>query len=257
MDQLFEIDLELAPRGSREASRTLYDQLRAAMRDGRLAPGARLPPTRRAQAIFGVSRNTAAEVYERLLNDGYVVARRGSGTYVAGLPPALRVPRSVHGTSEPDPRLSEFWLRPDVMAAISFWQDSAGRAPAGAHIDFRPALVDSRLFPFDVFRRISARELRGLERKPAAYKSPQGNQGNYFLRDGIVKHIALTRSVACRPEDVLVTSGAQQAFDLLARVLVTREKTVVAIEDPGYPPMRIAFAPRARSSCRSASMRKG
>jgi GntR family transcriptional regulator/MocR family aminotransferase len=52
----------------------------------------------------------------------------------------------------------------------------------------------------------------------------------------------LTRSVACRPDDVLVTSGAQQAFDLLARVLVTSNETVVAVEDPGYPPMRVAFA---------------
>jgi len=46
----------------------------------------------------------------------------------------------------------------------------------------------------------------------------------------------------CRPDDVLVTSGAQQAFDLIARALVTRDQTVVAIEDPGYPPMRVAFA---------------
>jgi GntR family transcriptional regulator/MocR family aminotransferase len=39
-----------------------------------------------------------------------------------------------------------------------------------------------------------------------------------------------------------VTSGAQQAFDLLARVLVRAGETVVAVEDPGYPPMRAAFA---------------
>ena len=52
----------------------------------------------------------------------------------------------------------------------------------------------------------------------------------------------MTRAVVCHPDDVLVTSGAQQAFDLLARALVTRDETVVAIEDPGYPPMRVAFA---------------
>ena len=48
--------------------------------------------------------------------------------------------------------------------------------------------------------------------------------------------------MVCRPDDVVVTSGAQQAFDLLARILVTPGETVVAIEDPGYPPMRVAFA---------------
>ena len=103
-------------------------------------------------------------------------------------------------------------------------------------------MVDSRLFPFDVFRRVSAKQLRGLERKPARFKSPQGNQGHFHLREAIIRHIALTRAVACRPDDVLVTSGAQQAFDLFARALVVPNETVVAVEDPGYPPMRVAFA---------------
>jgi GntR family transcriptional regulator/MocR family aminotransferase len=81
-----------------------------------------------------------------------------------------------------------------------------------------------------------------LERKPAALKSAQGNQGNYHLRQAITRHIALTRAVGCQADDILVTSGAQQAFDLLARALVTSGETVVALEDPGYPPMRVAFA---------------
>jgi GntR family transcriptional regulator / MocR family aminotransferase len=89
---------------------------------------------------------------------------------------------------------------------------------------------------------VSAKKLRGLERKPASLRSPQGNQGHYYLREAIIKHIALTRAVVCHPDDILVTSGAQQAFDLLARALVIPNETVVAIEDPGYPPMRVAFA---------------
>src|SRR6185437_3183404 len=83
MDPLFEIDLRLADKGSREAARTLYRQLKTAILDGRLTPGAKLPPTRKSAAFFRVSRNTAVEVYERLLNEGYVVSRHGSGTYVA------------------------------------------------------------------------------------------------------------------------------------------------------------------------------
>jgi GntR family transcriptional regulator / MocR family aminotransferase len=127
---------------------------------------------------------------------------------------------------------------------MSFWRDSAQVAPArkGAQVDFRPAMVDSRLFPLDVFRRVSAKQLRGLERKPASYKSAQGNQGNFHLRKAITRHIAVTRAVPCQADDILVTAGAQQAFDLLARALVTPHKTVVALEDPGYPPMRVAFA---------------
>jgi GntR family transcriptional regulator/MocR family aminotransferase len=242
VDPLFELTLDLKPQGSREASRTLHHELRAAILDGRLAAGAKLPATRRSAAFFGVSRNTAAEVYERLTAEGHAVSRRGAGTYVAEHTPQPSARRIAQDSGVQ--RLNEFWLRADVTAAMGFWQDSRETSPPrkGALVDFRPAMVDSRLFPLDVFRRLSARQLRGLERKPASYKSPQGNQGNYHLRKAIIKHIATTRAVACQAEDILVTSGAQQAFDLLARALVTPHQTTVALEDPGYPPMRVAFA---------------
>jgi GntR family transcriptional regulator / MocR family aminotransferase len=242
MDPIFELDLP--PGGPRESSKALYERLKAAIRDGRLAPGARLPATRLAKKALRVSRNTAADVYERLSNEGYVVARQGSGTYVADAPPRAR----ASGPKQPksprrDPRLNGFWERPDVTASLDFWQiPPASRSAAGPPIDFRPALVDSRLFPFDVFRRVTVRQLRGLEIRPASIKSPRGNQGNFLLRQGIVKHIALTRAVASDPDHILVTSGAQQAFDLIARILITAGKSVVACEDPGYPPMRVAFA---------------
>jgi GntR family transcriptional regulator/MocR family aminotransferase len=58
------------------------------------------------------------------------------------------------------------------------------------------------------------------------------------LRQAIAAHVAFARAVACAPEDIVVTSGAQQAFDLLARVLVVPGRTRVAIENPGYPPLR-------------------
>jgi GntR family transcriptional regulator/MocR family aminotransferase len=242
VDPLFEIKLDLKPRGARDASRTLHHELRAAILDGRLAAGSKLPATRRSSAFFGVSRNTAAEVYEKLVTEGHAVTRRGAGTFVAERSPRAASAQGTAGAAAMQ-RLNEFWLRPEVTAAMGFWRDSRESSPVRKGlVDFRPAMVDSRLFPLDVFRRVSAKHLRGLERKPASYKSPQGNQGNYHLRKAIIKHIAITRAVACQAEDILVTSGAQQAFDLLARALVTPHETTVALEDPGYPPMRVAFA---------------
>ena len=169
----------------------------------------------------------------------------GSGTYVADRIPEAPSPSIPNEQRPPDQRLNEFWLRPEVTSAMGFWRDWPERPASSSKlppVDFRPALLDSRLFPFEVFRRVSAKQLRRLERKPASFKSAQGNQGNYYLRAAIIKHIAITRAVVCQLDDILVTSGAQQAFDLLARALVTPGKTVVAIEDPGYPPMRVAFA---------------
>jgi len=213
--------------------------------EGRLPPGAKLPATRRSAVYFGVSRNTVSEVYDRLLIEGCVVTRRGSGTYVADRTAAsgLQAPH-VNGYSSSFP-LNGFWLRPDVASAMGFWSDGEAecrKVRDQPEIDLRPAVVDSRLFPLDVFRRVSVKELRRLETKPARRKGPQGNQGHFPLRAAITGHIALTRAVVCRPDDVLITSGAQQAFDLLARVLVSPGKTVVAVENPGYPPMRVPFS---------------
>jgi GntR family transcriptional regulator/MocR family aminotransferase len=238
---LFELRLDLPAPGSRDASRRLYEQLKSAIVDGRLPPGSRLPATRRSAAFFGVSRNTAAAVYERLASERLAVSRGGSGVFVAPRAAARR-PRDRVPVLRPAARLNPIWLRPDLAAAIGFWREAPGDEPGGfGQVDFRPALVDSRLFPFEVFRRVSAKQIRLLERRPAAFRSPQGNQGNYRLREAITRHIAVTRAVACGPEDIIVTSGAQQAFDVLARTLVTSGRTVVALEDPGYPPLRAAF----------------
>lgn len=245
MNPLFELRLERGGDGTRNSARSIYEQLKAAIIEGRLALGARLPGTRQSSALFGVSRNTATDIYERLINDGYAISRRGSGTFVVDALPMVAPFDAGQDAPNDDPRLNGFWLSEETRAAIGFWRDepiTAGRASKGAAIDFRPAMIDARLFPMDVFRQISVKQLRQLENQPPSFKSAQGNQGNFRFREAIVRHIAVTRAVPCRPRDALVTAGAQQAFDVLARTLVTPGKTVVAIEDPGYPPMRVAFA---------------
>jgi GntR family transcriptional regulator/MocR family aminotransferase len=243
MNALFELDLVDAAPASRQVSDGLHRQLKTAILEGRLRPGAKLPSTRSARTLFGVSRNTAQEVYDRLANEGLVIARHGSGTYVADPLPTL-------GKSDPEPvpetldhRLNDFWLRPDTASSIGFWRESETRsATRPASIDLRPAAIDPTLFPFATFRQVMARQLRRLETRPASFRSPQWNQGNFQLRQAIADHVALTRAVACHAEELLVTSGAQQAFDLVARALVKPGRTVVAIEDPGFPPMRVPFA---------------
>ena len=242
MEFLFELNVAIAPKGSRDVSGTLYRQLKSAILDGRLKPGVRLPSTRRAQALLGVSRNTAQDVYERLADEGLATARHGSGTYVASRPLLRQPPQEANAVGVGEHRLNAFWLRDDVSSSIAFWRERPGTSTTSpSQIDLRPALIDPRLFPFATFRQAMARQLRRLETKPSSFKSPQGNAGNFQLRQGIAQHVALTRAVACSRDDVLVTSGAQQAFDLIARTLVKPGETVVAVEDPGYPPMRVAF----------------
>jgi GntR family transcriptional regulator/MocR family aminotransferase len=66
-------------------------------------------------------------------------------------------------------------------------------------------------------------------------------QGRADLRAAIAQHVSFTRAIACSADDIIVTAGSQQAFDLLARVLVTPKRTVVAFEEAHYPPLRQVF----------------
>ncbi|MBV8159250.1 MAG: PLP-dependent aminotransferase family protein, partial [Dyella sp.] len=131
---------------------------------------------------------------------------------------------------EGDRRLAARWRHVTVPLRIS------GKAPV--RYDLSVGLPDASRFPFDAWRRLSARALRGLSHTSAIYDAPVGRQA---LREAIAGHVSFARAVTCSADDIVVTSGAQQAFDLLARCLVTPGRTVIAVEDPGYPPLRAAF----------------
>ena len=226
MDPVFAFELRLPAPGSRQLLRTLHAQLRAAVLDGRLQPGQRLPSSRALARSLGISRNTAVAVYDLLLSEGYLRARRASGVQVVeGLPAARPHAPAQAGA------LGRRHLTARARAAEPEEAASGGL--------FRLGVPELAHLPFDIWRRLGARCLRQFAREPADYAAAEGRP---VLREAIAHHVAFTRAVACRAGDIVVTSGAQQAFDLLARVLVTPGKTRVAVEDPGYPPLRAAFA---------------
>jgi len=100
MEPIFGLPLQLPPRSSRERLRSLHQQLRAAILEGRLQPGLRLPPTRSLAVAHGVSRNTVMAAYDLLLSEGYLAARQGAGTYVADVLPNLTSVLMVENISE-------------------------------------------------------------------------------------------------------------------------------------------------------------
>lgn len=87
------------------------------------------------------------------------------------------------------------------------------------------------------WRSLIAKQWRG-RRPPCGYGAPEGEPA---LRAAIARHVGVSRAVRADASNVIVTAGAQQAFDLIARVLVEPGATV-AVEEPGYPPARRAFA---------------
>jgi GntR family transcriptional regulator / MocR family aminotransferase len=230
MEPLLALPISLPQRGSRLLLRDLHCQLRTAITNGRLRPGARLPSTRALAASCGVSRNTAVAAYELLLSEGYVAARSGSGTRVAdSLPLPMVVARPVVGGL--DRRLNRDWRGREARYGIHQRQI--------APFSFQVGTPDPRCFPAEVWRLLSNRALRKARFQAALVTDPQGQEP---LRREIARYVAFSRAVSCEAEDVIVTAGAQQAFGLLARVLVTPGRTTVALEEPGYAPLRASFS---------------
>jgi GntR family transcriptional regulator/MocR family aminotransferase len=224
---LLELELELPDKSSRNLLRSLHDQLRAAILDGRFAAGLQLPASRALADRLGLSRNTVVAAYDLLLSEGYIVTHPGSGTFVAEVA-RIKKPREV--ISETDERLSPRWRDAQPIALVR---------RTNIDFDFRLGAPDASQFPFEIWRRLHNRSLREVARSQPVYGNPAGEPA---LREAIAAHVSFTRAVACDAEGIVVTAGAQQAFDLLARVLVTAGKTIVAVEEPGYRSARATFA---------------
>ncbi|GAA3985715.1 PLP-dependent aminotransferase family protein [Allokutzneria multivorans] len=204
--------------GRRDLAGQIYRQLRAAILEGRLRPEDALPPTRELARHLSVARNTVSVAYDRLMGEGYLTGRAGSGTFVssAGAPAHTVTPGSA--------------LRPrPLWASIVPWPD---RDNTDVRYDFRVGVPDTELFPHESWRRLLARE------EPVhGYGNPAGHAG---LRAAIARHIGVSRAVRTGPGDIVVTSGIQQALDLICRVMLEPGDRI-AVEDPGYPPAQLLF----------------
>ena len=206
------MDLLLTLDGTGTLADRLYRELAGAIRDHRLTDGDALPPSRDLAAQLGISRSTVTLAYERLTAEGYTDARVGAGTFVA--PGASTVARHAHRRITPQPA-------PDP-------------APAPAAYSFRLGVPDATLFPLAAWRRHVSRELDTVTPLVDGHAESAGHAG---LREGIAHHLGIARAVTTDADGVFVTSGAQQAINLLARVLL-RPGDIVAIEEPGYTPVR-------------------
>jgi GntR family transcriptional regulator/MocR family aminotransferase len=182
----------------------LYEEIRRAIVDGRVRPGDRLPPSRELATTLGVSRHTVTTAYEQLSAEGYLDGMAGGGTRVADL--------TALGVLE---------VRPEPLAAAA-----ANRGPDPT-FDLRPGTPDPRLFPTADWKRYAR---RAIDQHEVAYGDPAGDAE---LRLVLARWIARSRGVDATFRQLIVTSGAQQAFYLLVRASV-QPGDAVAVEDPGY-----------------------
>ncbi|WP_345815986.1 PLP-dependent aminotransferase family protein [Paraburkholderia sp. PREW-6R] len=233
------MEIHISIEGRHDLSGQIYRQLRAGILEGRLAGGTRLPSTRDLATQLGVSRKTTLDVFERLLSEGYLSARAGSGTFVADGLERLPLERSTNAGGADATRER---ARAAAARAQPMWDSLPASLPlprpsVPSPQDFVGGATDKSLFPFDVWRRCINHALRVQSRGPGIYRDAAGEQE---LRLAISRYLAFHRAVTSNWDEVIVTQGAQHALDLMARVTL-RPGDIAAIEEPGYPPARACF----------------
>lgn len=234
-------------------SRQLYQALRQRILDGRLSGGTRLPASRDLAAALSISRNSVMRAYDQLYAEGFTEGRVGDGTYVAQLPDKKAAVRKLSTKVSTG-------LSPSLPTGLStFSQNEAGdlssevihSAPlallerhhlsthkTGLPRAFRVGIPAFDLFPFDVWGKLHA----GFWRKPGLHHLGYGDPaGEWRLRELIAIYLRTSRDLQCTPEQIVITSGAQQAITFCAQLLLN-DGDGVAIENPGYRAAGHAFA---------------
>jgi GntR family transcriptional regulator/MocR family aminotransferase len=209
------MDLHVALEGVGDRTTRVYQALLDAVLDGRLVPGDRLPPTRELAADLGVARGTVATAYDRLSAEGFLEARVGAGTFVSA------DARQRHSRRAPVGEVRPRTVWSTVPAPVL--------DPPAQPLDLSVGGPDTSLFPLSVWRRVVSATLRPSLLAASAYEGG----GHPDLQREVARFVGLSRSVVAGPDDVLLTGGAQQGLDVIARAVVD-PGDVVVVEDPGY-----------------------
>jgi GntR family transcriptional regulator/MocR family aminotransferase len=219
----------------------LRAQVVASILDGRLPTGAGLPSSRELARLLGLSRNTVTAVYAQLVEEAFLEARPRSGIYVAegARPLSARAagPLAERAVAA-NARLPDWKVRTrrslaalPMLAKPERWRDYPYPFVYG---DFDP-----EMFPTEDFRECCART---LARAQMAHWTPDfETQDVPDLVEQIRLRLLPKRGVFARPQEILLTVGAQHAYHLLAEALFD-ENTRVGLEEPGHPHARNTFS---------------
>ena len=200
-DLLVALDREAGSLGTQ-----IQDQLRAAIREQRLAAGERLPSTRHLAGLLEVSRGTVVDVYEQLLAEGYVESTVGSGTRVAAMP----------APTGPD-------ARPTVVSPVA----SSSRL---VEIDFEYGIPDLGTVPLADWSWAISEATRTL---PTAELGDEDLAGSRHLREVVTSYHRRVRSGFATADDAVIVSGFRQGLTFALAALKQHGVHSIALENPG------------------------
>lgn len=224
------IKLDSEENANTSLYRKLYDSLRKAIMSGEYQAGEKLPSSRELSKTLGISRNTVVNCYEQLNAEGYIETRFGSGSFVAENAIQQTIPESKQKAREPV-------LTDVARKSLVHWRSYDLHKDLGSNVD-----IDFQYGPVNISDELLA-DINRIARKcretiNSNYQHPEGLQR---LREIISRYAQQNRGCRCRPENIVITNGSQQALDIIARMLL-KESDEILIEEPAYRGATQAFS---------------
>ncbi|WP_166351233.1 PLP-dependent aminotransferase family protein [Phytoactinopolyspora limicola] len=222
----------------RPLARQVADGIREVCAQGLIRVGDRLPSTRALAKSLQVSRTVTEAAYDQLHAEGWIISRRGSGTFVAAVPSAIDPELVVASTPVP-PTTTVPSIRPVAAEGVVFRsrvRQLAENPPEadGEGPDLRPGAAWAAGVPPEIWRRAWR---RAGDTPPDARHLRAGLPE---FRTTVVEHLLRHRGLAMPGSSVLATAGTTAAILELAMAAFERG-TTVAVEEPGYPRAVAAF----------------
>jgi 2-aminoadipate transaminase len=241
------LPLHLQPQSHVPLYIQLRDQLRALVHAGDLRPGDRIPASRELANMLGVHRTTVANAYAELESEGLIQGHVGRGTFIKGNGHGLKI------TAPAPPVLNgNGGIRWELLFADERGEEVLSRLTANVPDDalsFVMARPAEEFFPIEELQTCVNAVLR---REAAEVLNLGPSDGYPPLKEALLEMLH-HEGIAARDENLLITDGCQQSFDLISKAFVRPGDSVI-IENPTYPGA-VAIFNGARARCLSVPVR--
>ncbi|MFF6013326.1 aminotransferase class I/II-fold pyridoxal phosphate-dependent enzyme [Rahnella sp. R3(2024)] len=206
-----------------------YLALKEMILNGQLKSGRKIPSSRTLSEMMSISRNSVLSGVERLVDEGYLMTKSGSGTYVTNtIPDEVIQIKSISVHKKPDSENNGNDLNPHMDVMKTVWDMT--RPHSGNNMLFNIGVGCVDLFPYELWGRLLGRIWRQFRHQDWDLNEALGYKP---LRSAICEYVRTTRGVNCSDKQIIILNGTQQAINLAAQVLLQKGDEVW-LDEPGY-----------------------
>lgn len=206
-----------------------HQVLKELILNGQLKSGTKLPSSRTFSEMMSISRNSVISGFERLVDEGYLMTKKGSGTYVSAIIPDEMIHiRPIQHQHHVDDENADLNINPNMKIMLSNWRKSSPYK--GHNLTFNIGVGCTDLFPHELWGRLLGRTWRQFRDQDWKLNEPLGFRP---LRLAIADYVRTTRGLNCNEEQIVIVNGTQQAMNLAAQVLLQKGDEVW-LDEPGY-----------------------